>query len=219
MRSEEFWERYNKEFRPHLAARAETFAKMFEHLDQFDRPVGIVETGCMREKGNWAGDGGSTFLFDLYAESHPGSIVYAVDIDSIATSSCRTHVSSRVKLHTGDSVMFLKSLADKPPVDLPHLDLLYLDSYDIDFNNPHPSAFHHIKELLVVSPLLRPDTLVVVDDSPLCASGFFLAQNAFQPTAPVIIGGKGKYVAEYAEHIGAERHFLGYQCGWTKFKS
>jgi hypothetical protein len=218
MRSEEFWDRYNRDFRPHLGARAETFAKIFEYLDRFNRPVGILETGCMREKGNWGGDGGSTFLFDTYAEFHPGTAVYSVDIDDQATSLCRANVSSRVTIHTGDSVMFLKLLAETPPPDLPHLDLLYLDSYDIDFNNPHPSAFHHIKELLVVSPLLRAETLLVVDDSPPSASGFFIAQNAFQPTSPVVIGGKGKYIAEYAEHIGAERYFVGYQCGWIKLR-
>jgi hypothetical protein len=70
-----------------------------------------------------------------------------------------------VRIHAGDSLAYLKSLADHPPAGLEFLDLLYLDSFDVDFDDPLPSAIHHLKELLAIAPLVSFETLVV-DDSP-----------------------------------------------------
>lgn len=217
MRSTDFWQFYEG-IRPQLAARAQTFARTFEYLDRFDRPVRIVETGCTREAGNWTGDGGSTLLFDKYAEFHPGTIVFTVDIDPSATALCRALVSPCVKVHTGDSVGFLKHLADNPTAELPSIDLLYLDSFDVNFNDVFPSAFHHMKELVAVSPLIGSETLVVVDDSPSSFTGYIGDGGQVHLVAPLKIGGKGKFVAEYAQHIGAEKMFESYQCGWIKMR-
>ncbi len=214
MRSHDFWTFFNNVALPNLAARAEGFTKIFDYLDRFDRPVGIIETGCVRGKDFWSGDGCSTVLFDKYAESHPGSVVYSVDISEEATSVCRELVSARVKVHTGDSVLFLKQLAGARPADLPNLDLLYLDSFDVDFENAFPSAFHHIKELLAVSPLLQHETLVVVDDSPPHFTGY-IDHDKFQLIADPEVGGKGKLLASYAKHIGIDPLFVSYQCGWV----
>ena len=218
MRSEEFWNFYNT-IKPQLAARTGTLTRTFEYLDAIDRPVGIVETGCCRQAGNWAGDGGSTLLFDKYAQCHPGSVVYTVDIDPAATALCRSLVSGVVKVHTGDSVAFLRSLADAPPADLPSVDLLYLDSYDVNFDDVFPSAMHHMKELVAIAPLVRPHTLVVVDDSPSSFTGFSNAEGQVLLVGPPKVGGKGKFVGEYAQHIGAEKLFESYQCGWTGMRS
>jgi hypothetical protein len=135
MRSSEFWDFYET-LRPALARRSETFALVFEYLDRLDRPVGIIETGCVRQLGNWGGDGGSTLLFDKYAQTHPGSAVQSVDIDPKATQLCRSLVSDRVTVHTADSVSFLGTLADTVQPDSQVLDLLYLDSFDLDKANP-----------------------------------------------------------------------------------
>jgi hypothetical protein len=84
MWSDTFWSFYES-IRPKLIHRSETFAQMFKHLDAFDRPVGIVETGCTRQAGTWQGDGNSTVLFDKYAQTHPGFRVLSVDLDENAT--------------------------------------------------------------------------------------------------------------------------------------
>jgi hypothetical protein len=217
MRSSEFWTFFETTAQPRLALRAETFAKMFAYLDRLDRPVGIVETGCVRKPDITAGDGASTILFDKYAESHPGSVVYSVDIDPEATALARSLVSARVRIETGDSVAFLRRLAEAPPSDLAFLDLLYLDSLDCEWDNVVPSAVHHLKELAAIGPLLAADTLVVVDDSPSSVVGIVI-DNKFRQVAPSAIGGKGKYVAEYAKQVGAELAFQSYQCGWTRLR-
>jgi hypothetical protein len=216
MRSEEFWRYFNTEARPRLGVRVDGFAKIFDFLDRFDHPLWIVETGCVRKADNWEGDGCSTVLFDRYARFRPDTIVDTVDISEDAVAVCRGLVDGRVNVHSGDSVRFLKSLSDAPPGGRT-IDLLYLDSFDLDWNNILPSALHHMKELLAVHPLLRSDTLVVVDDSPLQVAAYPTA-SGLQPVGNATIGGKGKFVAEYAGQIGAGLYFSGYQCGWVRLR-
>jgi hypothetical protein len=50
MRSPNFWSWFDGIAGPQLAHRTEGFRKVFDHLDRFDRPVGIVETGCVRRR-------------------------------------------------------------------------------------------------------------------------------------------------------------------------
>ena len=111
MRSPNFWSWFDGIAGPQLAHRTEGFRKVFDYLDRFDRPVGIVETGCVRQQDNWAGDGQSTILFDRYAEFHPGSAVFSVDRDPEAAALCRSLVGGQVQIHAGDSLAYLKSLA------------------------------------------------------------------------------------------------------------
>ena len=94
MRSPNFWSWFDGIAGPQLAHRTEGFRKVFDHLDRFDRPVGIVETGCVRRQDNWAGDGQSTILFDRYAEFHPRSAVFSVDRDPEAAALCRSLLES-----------------------------------------------------------------------------------------------------------------------------
>jgi len=214
MRSPDFWSYFEVVAGPKLGHRTESFRKIFNYLDRFDRPVGIVETGCVRQKDNWVGDGQSTILFDKYAEFHPDSAVLSVDRDSEATTLCRSLVSHRVYIHNGDSIAYLKSLTDQPPFEF--IDLLYLDSYDLNLDDPMPSAIHHLKELVAIAPLLSAETLVVVDDSPSSFVGVPGANNSFSLIRPPRIGGKGQLIAEYAAAIGAECLFAEYQCGWLR---
>jgi hypothetical protein len=199
MVSPDFWSWFDGIAGPQLAHRTESFRKVFDYLDRFDRPVGIVETGCVRQQDNWAGDGQSTILFERYAEFHPGSAVFSVDCDPEAAALCRSLVGERVHIHAGDSLAYLKSLADHPPAGLEFLDLLYLDSFDVDFDDPLPSAIHHLKELLAIAPLVSFETLVVVDDSPSTFIGVPDGDSPVQPIRPPRIGGKGRLIAEYAD--------------------
>lgn len=214
MRSPAFWSFFDGEAAPKLSHRAETFRKAFEYLDGFDRPVGIVETGCMRQKDNWQGDGQSTLLFDRYVGEQPGSIVYAVDRDPVVIALCKSLVSDSVSLHTADSIRFLAVLAQARPSDLPSVDLLYLDSVDVNMLAPLPSAAHHLKELLAAVPLLSPQTLVMVDDSPSSLFGYVDGQK-YVPLGVPRVGGKGLLIAEYAQAVGVAPAFAAYQCGWV----
>src|SRR6516165_8484320 len=74
-------------------------------------------------------------------------------------------------------------------------------------------ALHHMKELVAISTLIGPQTLVVVDDSPLEAS-IVLSPKTVRLLSRPIVSGKAKYVADYAETIGLAPVFTGYQAGW-----
>ena len=217
--SQDFWSYFTEEAEPNLANRAISFRKIFEYLDQFETPVTIVETGCLRQLGNFAGDGQSTLLFDKYVTWRGnGSHVYSVDLDPTAVAACKSVVGSNVTVHCGDSVGYLNSLAQGFIDNDTQITLLYLDSYDVDWNYWFPSAAHHLKELAVAQRFINSDTLVVVDDCGLNTTVLMDdAGAAAMLTGHTTIGGKGRLVAELANQLGIQPVFAHYQVGWTGF--
>ena len=143
-----------------LGHRADAFDKITAHLQHHDGDVTIVETGCVRQEGNWAGDGQSTLVWDAFANFHGGR-VYSVDLDVKAAALANSLTSPLTTVEANDSVSYLLHLAGLGIV----ADLLYLDSYDIDWAEPTPSMEHHEKELDAAWPMLRPGSLVAVDDN------------------------------------------------------
>jgi len=203
MRSDTFWTWFDAEARPKLGVRAPTFARAFEYLDTRDGPITIIETGSMRNPDNWEGDGCSTVLFDHYQRDRKG-VFWSIDLDDRVICAVAPHSLQCTCLVTADSLHYLPSLArtHRQPVDL-----LYLDSFDFEMDDPIPSALHHLKELYAALPLIGPDTLVMVDDSPISLDG--------TPSGTMRITGKGRLVAEYAAEYGATLQFAHYQVGWT----
>jgi hypothetical protein len=215
MKNDQFWLWYDKVAAPRLKIREVSFRKIFEYLDTLEKPVTIVETGCVRMADNWSGDGQSTILFDRYASTRPGSRVHTVDLDPAATATCVALVSNTVTVHTGDSVVVLRTIARDLKANNATIDLLYLDSFDLDVNNPAPSAVHHLKELVSIAEVATKKTLVVVDDSPSIARVVVIEDGKYSIISSPMIGGKGMYVAEYAKQVGAKLSFCHYQVGWT----
>jgi predicted O-methyltransferase YrrM len=176
--------------RKDLGKRHESFAAAFKYLHSLGRDhYTVVETGTARQPENWSGDGQSTVLFDKFVKSHGGT-VFSLEINPEHIEKARRQVSEDVVFVEGDSVRSLREL------EVDHIDLLYLDSYDLECSNPHPSSLHHLKELVSAIRLCRPHTLVMVDDS---------------------LNGKGKgaYVSSYMKDIGAEMLFDAYQIGFV----
>ncbi len=218
---ETFWE-YFDSISDKLLQREVSFRKMFQHLDQSETPVIIVETGCVRNMNPWAmsGEGHSTILFDQYVNfRNDGSTVFSVDISAEAVKVCRSLVGPKVTVHEGDSVDFLNNLTKTLKNEDKAIDLLYLDSYDVDWNYWFPSAAHHLKELLSAWRCVSKDTLVVVDDCPMNAN--LIADNAGQYHLDrfykPIVGGKGRLVAEFAEQVNVPMVFSHYQHAWKGF--
>jgi hypothetical protein len=207
-----FWEYFNGFAAPLLQHRTGSFRLAFEHLEKLGRPPCIVETGCVRNQGTFTGEGQSTVLFDKFSECVAGTMVHSVDISPESTGMCKSIVSNRINVHTSDSVTFLRHQCAGLIRPFAHIDLLYLDSYDVDVENPHDSAMHHIKELLAVAPLVNANTFILVDDSPTTAS--FFIDGQLKLVTPQRIGGKGKYIASYMENIGSKPLYQGYQAAW-----
>lgn len=153
----------------------------------------IVETGCTRLDGNWEGDGQSSVVWAAFAEYHGGSFT-SIDIDQDALDLTMKLTNNVGRYFCGDSAVELQQ-----PWKSNTIDLLYLDSFDLDMNNPHPAALHCLFELLSARPRLKSQSIVFVDDSPF-NNGTIL--------------GKGMYVAEYFNKLGVTPFAVGYQAAW-----
>ena len=212
-----------------LGHREISFRKIFNYLDNLPAPIIIVETGCLREVNNFL-DGQSTLLFDKYTLSRGNnSKVYTVDINPKSTKICKGAVSANVEIATEDSVRYLNHLSNTFLKNETKVSMFYLDSFDIDWRYPYPSAAHHLKELTSINRILHKDTLVVVDDSPangnLTRDGNETESNwkvltfPESPSPPPTIGGKGFLVHEFAVHVKAKLVFSHYQSAWNNFNT
>ena len=165
----------------------------------------IVETGCAAHGTK------STLLWDKFVSEYGGN-VYSVDLNQDAVNSTNNLTSINTKVTCQDSLDFL------PKLNL-DIDFLYLDSYDLDFLNPKPSAEHHLKEFNSVKHLLHKGSIVLIDDTPLSADWLdsgkkhpiyeTYARN-FDPN----MAGKGSLVNLELEKMGATKIMHQYQALW-----
>lgn len=176
-------------FYPFLDRRKDSFKYMVDYLDKVESPV-IVETGTVRLLDDW-GAGYSTVIWDHILGQRGGS-AWSLDISEEFINFSR-NLTTRVNYVLGDSVQSLDLLSNT----IPDIDLLYLDSFDVDFTNMHPSAMHHIKELICIWHKVKPGGLIVVDDN----------MNGV---------GKGTYVADFLRNLGCPVAFDSYQIGFIK---
>lgn len=186
-RPKNFVEFYDSKLAQLLTIRSDGFRKIFELLEEKKvKNYMILETGTLRTINEWS-DGQSTRLFDMFVNFHQGN-VYSVDISEDACATAQSVVSPRVLFRCGDSVQFLH---ERPCSE--KFDLIYLDSFDVDFENPHPSSIHHIFELCsVLHKNTKSGTIIAIDDN---KSGV----------------GKGQYIQQYFEMIGMKKVYDGYQ--------
>lgn len=185
---------FEQKYKNLLGNRYTTFYNSFKYLESLNKQnYFIIETGTARIENNF-GDGQSTIIFDefLNFEKNTGKLV-SIDINLDSINFAKSKVSSKTELICNDSVEALYKLSNDK--NLPHIDMLYLDSFDLDWNNPHPSSMHHVKELLSIMPKINHGTLIVIDDNQRDA-------------------GKGKYISEFMKNIKKDYYFNEYQTGW-----
>tara|TARA_R100001015_G_scaffold14782_1_gene6860 strand:+ start:3185 stop:3823 length:639 start_codon:yes stop_codon:yes gene_type:complete len=188
------WSEYYEEVKPLLGLRETGFTKIFEYLRRIKDPV-IVETGTVREDYNFEGDGCSTILFDRYVDTQGGTLL-TVDIDPVACKNART-VTTHAEVIEGDSVEFLSTLEG-------HVDLLYLDSFNIyNWLDDWEASGHHLKELFAAKNVIKEGTLIVVDDN------LYMKNTDTNKKF-----GKGRMIQELMKSIGIPPYIDGYHMGW-----
>ena len=177
-------ELYNK-----LSIRKDSFLYIFIYLIKKNKSFyNIIETGCTRKMTDYD-DGMSSILFDRFINCYDGKLT-TIDISKKNCELCRENVSPKTYVYNMDSVEFLYNYNDNIDIDL-----LYLDSYDLDWDKPHKSSLHHLKELCAIIHKLKKGCIIMIDDN----------NNGF---------GKGQYVADFLENIGAKLLFSGYQIAY-----
>jgi hypothetical protein len=171
---------FNKIYQPKLTHRkcnrSEGFSLIFQYLLECkEGPFEIIETGTLRNPGNWK-DGQSTFLFSLLVDDFGGSIK-SVDLNEEACTISKNFITSpNVTVSCANSLVWLNEQ------DLKNVDFFYLDSYDVDYSNDVDSAEHHLQEFLIIEPNLKENSIVAIDDN------IFLND---------IRAGKGRKIYEY----------------------
>lgn len=181
---------FDQEYGPKLGVRAPTFRAVIREA----AAVGvqsIVETGCLRAEGNWVGDGQSTIIWKTYAQFRSADFI-TVDIDEDALRIA-AELCPGLAWYCQDSVQYLKKRV--PPIDL-----LYLDSMDVNQADPERSALHALFELCAAMPKLHPNSIVFVDDTPMEDDGS--------------VTGKGVYVHRFFKQLGILPFTSGYQIAW-----
>lgn len=142
--------------RGRLNRREPAFEFLFNNLPK--SPV-IVETGSLRSPGNVDGDGNATMLFDeLTAAS---GLVYSLDIDAACGVNIEKHCGRQVQFVEGDSLDTIRLLATR----VKNIDLLYLDSLDVDFAHDELAAKHALTECQYSLSMLSRRAFVAVDDN------------------------------------------------------
>ena len=141
-----------------------------------------------------------------------GGNVYSVDLDNVAVVNANKMTSDKTLVTSSDSVKYLKTFTQP-------IDLLYLDSYDVDFSNPLPSAQHHLNEFNAVKHLLHKGSIVLIDDTPISANWYDNACSIpendsrklnFNPN----MSGKGSLVNIELEKMNATKILHQYQSLW-----
>ena len=186
----DFMKYFDAEMNPKLGIRAPTFRAVIREALHQD-VMSIVETGCLRKEDNWAGDGQSTLIWDAYRRFSLGDFT-SIDISEEAISLIRKLCPDSTSI-CGDSVEALNR-------HIGAIDLLYLDSFDLDTSNEHPAALHCLFEFCAARPHLHPGSILFIDDSPMGQDW--------------IVAGKGRYVAQYMKQLAVNPFTFGYQVAY-----
>lgn len=178
-----------------VGGRRARFEAIAQGMINAQRPIVIIETGCMRPNLTPEADGCSTLVWDYVARVTQGDC-YTIDRNPVNADFARSKVSERTHVICGDSVRWLSSLDAMTR----QIDLLYLDSMDWEGTQQERalSALHHASELSAAWQWIAPGGLIAVDD---CHGEY---------------AGKHAIVKRFFEAIGAEPLTNDYIHVWRK---
>lgn len=181
------------------------YRALTELITQNNNYYSFVETGCSAHGTK------STLLWDKIVNCFGGK-VSSVDLNKRAVGITNIQTSDKTTVFHSDSLVYLPTVIDK-------IDFLYLDSYDVDFLNPLPSAEHHLKEFNCVKHLLHEGSIVLIDDTPI--SPEWLDNGKYSPIYDMLkknfdknMTGKGSLVCQELEKMGATKIMHQYQVLW-----
>lgn len=122
----------------------------------------IVETGCLRQEGDWGG-GYSTYVLGDFAKRYDKHL-WTCDIDENCMEVAKRITkpfARNITYEVNDSRMFLRDFKEK-------IDLLVLDSVDCEPANKEiteKAQIHQLREILEVFGKLSPNAIILLDDN------------------------------------------------------
>ena len=132
-----------------------TFSKLFKQMDGLKYP-------CILESGIASAGTNSTYLFNEYVKKY-GGFFWSVDINKSLVDLHKGNMCPATQLVCDDSVSFFTNWSKSHDV----ANVIYLDSYDLDFYNPEPSGNHGLSEYKSLIPVIKKNTLLLIDDTPI----------------------------------------------------
>ena len=131
-----------------------TFRELFKQMNKKNN-LNILESG-ISSAGTF-----STYLFNEYVKKYGGHF-WSVDINKKLIDTHQGNMCPATTLTCDDSVTFFSNWCTTKS----HADVIYLDSWDLDWYNPHPAAMHGLNEYLSLLPSYKKNTLLLIDDTP-----------------------------------------------------
>jgi len=181
---------------------------IFNYFISLNRPINILETGCGHTDGIPQFKT-MTCLFAEIIKNFTGGKLTTIDIDENNMNKCKKNsleYKDFIDYRLGDSLKIIDSL-DKNIIN--DFDLVFLDSFDFDLRDPHPSAIHHFTELMLLYPYLNENCIVAIDDNYLpntWISWTFSDGKTERFETKDNILGKGMYCDGFLKNFG-----------WTKY--
>jgi hypothetical protein len=173
----------------------------------YNKPANIIETGTSAYGTD------SSRLFDSYIRNFGGNF-YSVDISPYPHKRLRFQHSKNSHFYISDSIRFLESVDIEG--QMPKIDLVYLDSWDVDWANPHPSAVHGLEEFRRVVPFLHSGGILVIDDTPIDLKWIPIQYrqmaNEYKNEYGVLPGKGALVVRELQDNAGARKVWHDYNC-------
>tara|TARA_B100000674_G_C37901738_1_gene944082 strand:+ start:461 stop:1213 length:753 start_codon:yes stop_codon:yes gene_type:complete len=130
------------------------FKFLFSNFD--NKPLKILETGSSAYGIK------SSYLFLNYVKKFGGKFT-TVDLNPDIRNEFLSYLNENIEFVVSDSVEYLSSMNK---TDIKELDVVYLDSYDVDLNNPEPSENHGYNEFRSIEKYLKSGCLIAIDDTP-----------------------------------------------------
>jgi hypothetical protein len=145
-------------------SRLKFINKVYHYFVSLNRPVNILETGC-GHYGDCKTFVSMTYAFAYILNNLKGGSLLTVDINENNLNKCKEltkDFSHIINYKLGDSIDTLRNLNE---AFTKSLDLIILDSYDLNLFDPYPSGIHHLQELLALYNKINKNCLIAIDDN------------------------------------------------------
>ncbi len=169
-----------------------SFCTLFSKLDG-RKNLTIVETGTSANAVD------STTLWDTYIQKYGGKLT-TIDINPIPKLLNQHRWCINTESIVSDSVDYLCKWDPNNKIDV-----VYLDSWDVDWFHPKDCQIHGLKEFKSIIPCLSSQAWILIDDTPVSPEWLPFHNETYQhlyqqSLQNIKMPGKGAYVLQIIQN-------------------